>query len=672
MNTQVAQRGRDRAGQRRVRRAIAPLFAVVVVLLAGSVLGASPAAAHATVSRSEPADQARLTAPPSSVTVWFSEAVSPSVGGMTVINQAGAEVQSGVHQPSGDSLMAMLPADLPHGTYVATYRIISEDGHPITGSLVFGVGETSLADVSGLTQETDASIDALSKAGQFLVYLGALAAAGIVFFLTFLYGTGGPAAERRRLDRLVRVGAAVAVVGALVVLLAQTAQATGAGLGAVFDLDNLQGVLRQGLGAQDAGILVGLALLLVALRLPPGGAARVLSAVGGLATAGSFVLWGHAIEGTDTWLTLPADIVHLVVAAVWFGGLVGLAVVLRARRVEGPAAVAAGGGAIAPEGSTAGPVAGTGTGEATETGDAGEGAPVGALRTSGTTATAVLDDPAPGDGGASFVVGDRARAGGEGRGGTGGAVGGGGPGDAGDGSPLAGTVGIVRRFSAAAFVSLLVLTAAGVALGLVEMGGLGTVFSTAYGRLLLAKLAVVAVVAAAAGYNRFFLLPWLLTDGPAPDGDRQAEGWRTLRSTVRFEALAIVGVLALTAVLTNTTPGGTPAKAAPSTPLEQTQPMDGGTATVYVSPNRPGSNSMHVDVKGADGRPLDVVQVEVEFTLAAKSIGPIIRETVHGGPGHYMLEGTSDLSIAGDWSIDVVVRIDEFDEERLTFQDSIS
>ena len=47
--------------------------------------------------------------------------------------------------------MAMLPADLADGTYVATYRIVSEDGHPISGSLVFGVGHAALADVSTLT-----------------------------------------------------------------------------------------------------------------------------------------------------------------------------------------------------------------------------------------------------------------------------------------------------------------------------------------------------------------------------------------------------------------------------------------------------------------------------------------------------------------------------------------
>jgi copper transport protein len=680
MDTQVAQRGRGRANGRRVRIAAGSLLAVILVALAGSVLTASPAAAHATVSKSEPADQSHSPTPPSSVTVWFSEAVSPDVGGMTVIGQDEREVQSNVHQPAPNALMAMLPADLRDGTYVATYRIISEDGHPITGSLVFGVGNAALADVSGLVQTTDATVDALSKFGQFLVYLGALAAAGLVFFLAFLYEEGH---ERPTLVRVARGGAAVAVLGMVVVLLAQTDQATGTGLGAAFNVDNLRGVLRQGLGAQDAGILVGLVLALASLtaragtRSPAGGLsalARPLALVGGLVTAASFVLWGHAIEGSNTWLSIPADAVHLVVAAVWFGGLIGLFVVLRARATEGRAPALAGASA-----DRSGPVTGV-SDPAEATPEAGAG-PARALSSTGTV-TAVLDDPG-GNGAASSAVAeptggspsDRADgpATGSGPGGPGGPAGTAGSGAVPGGHPLAGAVLIVRRFSAAAFVSLLLLSAAGVALGLVEMGGLGSLFTTAYGRLLLAKLAVVAVVAAAAGYNRYSLLPDLLSDGAEPDGDHQRAGWKTLLSTVRFEALAIVAVLGLTAVLVNTTPGTPPVKAAPSKPLQQSQPLDGGgQAALAVSPNRPGGNAMHVDVTGPDGRPRDVRGVQVEFALPAKNIGPITRTLVHGGPGHYMLESTNDLSLAGDWTVDVLVLVDEFDEQRVTFQDGIS
>ena len=47
--------------------------------------------------------------------------------------------------------------------------------------------------------------------------------------------------------------------------------------------------------------------------------------------AGAFVLFGHALVSQERWLSIPADIVHVVFAAMWAGGLVGLVTVLRSR-----------------------------------------------------------------------------------------------------------------------------------------------------------------------------------------------------------------------------------------------------------------------------------------------------------------------------------------------------
>ena len=59
-----------------------------------------------------------------------------------------------------------------------------------------------------------------------------------------------------------------------------------------------------------------------------------------LVAAGAFVLFGHAIVSPERWLSIPADIVHVVFVAMWAGGLFGLVTVLRrrvraARRVDG-------------------------------------------------------------------------------------------------------------------------------------------------------------------------------------------------------------------------------------------------------------------------------------------------------------------------------------------------
>ena len=69
-----------------------------------------------------------------------------------------------------------------------------------------------------------------------------------------------------------------------------------------------------------------------------------------------------------------------------------------------------------------------------------------------------------------------------------------------------------------AIVTVTALVVAGGVLAWVEVGSLGALVSTAYGRLLLTKLALVGAVLAAAAYNRTRLVPALL-DGIEPPTD---------------------------------------------------------------------------------------------------------------------------------------------------------
>ena len=41
---------------------------------------------------------------------------------------------------TGDTIIVTLPDDLPRGTQVVSYRVTSEDGHPVAGSMVFSIG----------------------------------------------------------------------------------------------------------------------------------------------------------------------------------------------------------------------------------------------------------------------------------------------------------------------------------------------------------------------------------------------------------------------------------------------------------------------------------------------------------------------------------------------------
>jgi copper transport protein len=134
-----------------------------------------------------------------------------------------------------------------------------------------------------------------------------------------------------------------------------------------------------------------------------------------------------------------------------------------------------------------------------------------------------------------------------------------------------------------------------------------------------------------------------------------------LRRAVRIEAGLLVVALALTAVLVDVTPARTAAGIGGI--FSDTVPFGDGSVNVVVDPNRAGSNELHLYVFDAAGRvsdqPFD--DLTVRLSLPSADIGPIEREPFVAGPGHFQVDG-SDLSIAGDWTIELVARVDRFDQ----------
>lgn len=219
---------------------------------------------------------------------------------------------------------------------------------------------------------------------------------------------------------------------------------------------------------------------------------------------------------------------------------------------------------------------------------------------------------------------------------------------------LADTVAIVVRFSTLATVTVVAAGVTGSVLAWDQVRSVSAVTGTGYGRLLLAKVAVVAVIAALGGYNHLRLLPAL------QQGKARAALER-LRSTVRIEVGLLVVVLALTAVLVVVTPGRTEAQRGP---VERIIELSGevGTVQLVVAPAEAGTNQIHLYTFDPEGRPADLADdITLELELPAAQIGPIVRAATRAGPAHAQLNG-DDLAVAGSWQITVRLRIDRFTE----------
>ncbi len=630
----------------RMRR---PLVASILGCLV-VVAWATPAAAHAAVTASSPAQGAHLAKIPHTVTINFDQPVRPDDGGLVVLNSSGQQVQVASGHPSPGTLSATLPTSLGSGAYVSDYTVTSVDGHVVSGGIVFLVGHVKAGAISVLSTRPKTSLtNWIDDFGQFLVYAGVLVAAGLAFFLAFILREGE---ERRRLRRWTYAAAALGLVGMLVTGGAQSAL-TGNGLSAItqwsIDTQSFGGKF----GEQCAAQLVGLAACLASLHLRRTVNRQFAAFYGLIVAAGAFVLFGHALVSQERWLSIPADIVHVVFAAMWAGGLVGLVTVLRSRTRAARLAGQLPSSAV-PFVMTAESPRPTRAALATRA-------------VAGGTSTALLERPAFVADPASDRSGGPAAPGGPG-GDRGNGVGGGGDDD---GSLLTDTAGVVGRFSTMAGISFAGILVAGTLLAIVEVGSVANLFETGYGQMLLLKIALVGLLLILAWYNRYLLLPGLFSAAAAARPAALTRGWQRLVSTVRLEACGMVAVLGVTAVLANGTPSNG-ATAPPPIPFTQTQSFEGGHVMLHITPNAALVNDWTVQFTGPDGAPANLAEsVSVYLVLPSQNVGPIETDMKHAGVGRFVLTSSPNPPIVGKWQIVLQVQVSEFSQPDVSFVDTV-
>ena len=313
------------------RRAVG-LAAAVLVALCAVLAGAGPAAAHAELTGTDPVDGAVLDRAPDAVTLSFNEPVRLTDREITVYDADGATVASEASTSGSDVVVDLPDADtMERGSFVVAWFVVSGDGHPISGSLTFSVGEPSASVAEPPPPPTSSrAVTAVQGVLGILMYVGLLVATGLAGFVALVMPESFAGKQvRRRIRFVVRVAAAVAAVAAVLLVPVSAAYAEG-------------GELVDALGGFDPGLvadeLVSVALLLVGLGVVvatttdthPDPRRRSLMLAGAVVAAVSPALVGHTRSYQPTALLLGADAVHLLAAATWLGGLVGLVLTVRA------------------------------------------------------------------------------------------------------------------------------------------------------------------------------------------------------------------------------------------------------------------------------------------------------------------------------------------------------
>ena len=518
--------------------------AALGLLLVGGGLTASAgyAFAHASLVSAKPADGSVILVAPEFFALTFNEPTSPLA--LELVRPDGSRIALDQFVLRGATLDIEAPGDLGNGTYVLSWRVTSEDGHPVGGSTVFSIGAPS--DHGAVPEDMiDWPLRAAIWIAKLALYVGLFVGIGGAFFAQWVGGGSRFASRWAMVLGLIAAGLSVGLQGL-------------DGLGVALPGLTQWAVWRTGLSTTygtTAAIAAGaLVTGLISLWFS-GAAAKTLSILAFFAVGLALAASGHASAAHPQWLTRPAVFFHALGIAFWTGALPILAAALAQRRPDG------------------------------------------------------------------LVV--------------------------------------LHRFSRTIPLTVFPLIAAGVLLAFVQVQSLDALWTTLYGRILLIKLALLAILFAFASANRIWLTE------RAERGEAKAID--QLRQFITFEIILILAVFAVAAAWRFTPPPRALAEAA-AAPLSIHIHTQRAMADLTITPGRGGPAVASIAIMTGDFGPLDAKELTLVLSNPGAGIEQITRPAAKLADGTWRVDGLN-LPLPGRWSVRIDILVSDF--ELVKIEDNI-
>ena len=311
-----------------------------------------------------------MTAQPARISLWFSERPEPKFTAVQLLDSTGAAIVLG--QPVLDAkameISLDVPPNLPSGKYTISWRTAAADGHPSNGRFNFTLtlppkaepaapppiaspADTSIvhrirprANVVVMANEPSAVSSALRWAElvSLLTIIGAIVVRLVV--LPRANWSADLVADAGDRARVLAQGAAVLLLCTTLYRASiQTQMMTGAPSGFFGGLAALVRETRWGQGwSIGAAGVIAIIIGLLASRRGVGG--WTIAAIGAVLVSLGQALTGHAASNDRVALAVATDVVHVLGAGAWLGGLcvVVLSAMPAARRLGESESIKAG------------------------------------------------------------------------------------------------------------------------------------------------------------------------------------------------------------------------------------------------------------------------------------------------------------------------------------------
>ncbi|MBJ8340809.1 copper resistance protein CopC [Antrihabitans sp. YC3-6] len=109
------------------------------------LLGGGTAGAHSELVSSTPAADSILESSPAAVELVFNQAIQQQFATVKVVAADGGQWGESTPTVAGERVQIAIRAGLPVGDFTVGYRVVSQDGHPISGSYTFRVASPQIA-----------------------------------------------------------------------------------------------------------------------------------------------------------------------------------------------------------------------------------------------------------------------------------------------------------------------------------------------------------------------------------------------------------------------------------------------------------------------------------------------------------------------------------------------
>ena len=312
--------------------------------IAGTVLALTLipgiASAHAILESSRPEASALLASSPKEIRLDFDEQVEDTLGDVRVYDSEQREVTNSktVRSASDASVVTAEVPTLKNGVYVVVWRVVSADGHPVTGAFPFEIGTKSTGTSAALLEDVLNRTETTSPLGNPMSTLRLLGFLGLILLIgcvSLLWRS--PLLGNARVRKSLRYSSVSVAVSSLGLLLMQGPYTAGKSWGSLFDSFLIGEVMQTRLGlALFVRAICAFAWGFIAFTASASVSRRWRIAV--LATAvitiATYAASGHQSAGTLPGIFVPLDMIHLAAISTWVGALLALAVVSKDNNVE--------------------------------------------------------------------------------------------------------------------------------------------------------------------------------------------------------------------------------------------------------------------------------------------------------------------------------------------------